>query len=119
MYSLNIANQFIFSESTNKISAFTTNTPKKIMSTKSTTLSTSTTPKPMTTETITTTRPLYNLYKKDELSLYEKQVMKLQSLLSGPQGDIRSVLLQETVLKLLPNLKKMNTMVRLEDALTG
>ena len=89
------------------------------MSTKSTTLSTSTTPKPMTTETITTTRPLYNLYKKDELSLYEKKVMKLQSLLSGPQGDIRSVLLQETVLKLLPNLKKMNTMVRLEDALTG
>jgi len=107
-------------ESTNKISAFTTNTPKKIMSTKSTTLSTSTTPKPiMPTETIPTTRPLYNLYKKDELSLYEKQVMKLQSLLSGPQGDIRSVLLQETVLKLLPNLKKMNTMVRLEDALTA
>ena len=73
------------------------------MRTKSTTLTTSTTPKPMTTETITTTRPLYKKKKKDELSLYEKQVMKLQSLLSGPQGDIRSVLLQETVLKLLPN----------------
>merc|ERR1712227_300100 len=87
--------------------------------TKSTTQSTSTstsTPKSTTTTTETVVETT-KTYKKDVLSLYEQQVLKLQGLLSGPQGDIRSVLLQETVSKLLPNLKRLDTMVRLEDAL--
>ena len=63
---------------------------------------------------ITTTKP----HKKETpLTLYEQQVLKLQKLLSGPQGDIRLLLLQKTVPKLVPNLKKLDTMVRLEDAL--
>ena len=45
--------------------------------------------------------------------------MKLQNLLSGPQGDISSVLLQKTVSELQPNLKNLHSMVRLEDALSA
>ena len=101
-----------------KIIYFTPLCISRIPTTESTTIP-STTTKETRTTTKKSTQNKKEALAKIRTSFFEQQKLKLQNLLSGPQGDISSVLLQKTVSELQPNLKNLHSMVRLEDALSA